>query len=155
MSTNPVTAAVPIDHQQSPEIVDVLALQHAEIRHGIDGVRNCTKTVRGARYVALIRRLTSHERAEKAVIYPTLRATCADAAALLDDRLIEERRTDELIAKLRLFEPSSDEFMTLFDRLAHTVVEHATNEEACLVPLLRTMTITERADLARRFLAAQ
>lgn len=138
------------------DVVDVVLEQHEAAKKGLNDVSNATGEQRRAAFLALSGVLASHEAAEEAVIYPALRKLGAEGIQVADARTTEESAAKENVTKLKSMDADSSEFDGLFAAFTADVIEHATNEEAEVLPMLRaSWSDDERADMGDAFIAAQ
>jgi hemerythrin superfamily protein len=99
--------------------------------------------------------LLSHERAEMRVLYPELRMH-DELRALANRHDAEASELERMIHDLDEVDIAGDTFGNLFERLADTVVHHATEEEQDFFPRAQRVIGKDRAkDLDPKFLATQ
>ena len=128
------------------DVVALLEQQHEQVRHLLASLRGAPDP---ELFTALVRLLSAHETAEEMVVYPAVRASLPDGAALADARRDEEREAKALLADLESMGVDHDEFATAFARFADDVLRHATNEERQVFPLLRSeISEEQRLDMA-------
>ncbi len=137
------------------DVVDAVLEQHDAAKRGLAEVANATGSNRSDRFHELAGVLAAHEAAEESVIYPALRRLGDEGARVADARTSEEAAAEQTLWKLQGLDATSDEFGQLFDRFSAEVMEHATKEEAEVLPLLRSsFSDDERGSMGDAFVAA-
>lgn len=111
------------------DIVDLLVLQHAQIRDLFDEVQSTTGDARKKAFQRLVRLLAVHETAEEEIVHPMARRSLPGGDGLIDDRLAEERQAKELLAEIDGMDTEDPSFMPKLDTLRLAVLTHARSEE--------------------------
>ena len=119
------------------DVVDLLLVQHAQVRQLFDDVVASSDEERKERFDALVRLLAVHETAEEEVVHPLARRVMPDDATTVDDRLEEERVAKELLSQLDGMDANDEQFDTLIVQLRDSVLAHAASEEREEFALLR------------------
>jgi hemerythrin superfamily protein len=132
------------------DVVDLLIHQHSQIRDLFDEVENTLGQDRKNAFDRLVRLLAVHETAEEEIIHPLARHTLPGGEEIVDDRLEEEHRAKEKLARIEGMDPETPQFLTELDKLRIAVLTHARAEERYEFPRIRD----ELGDAQRRGLAA-
>jgi hemerythrin superfamily protein len=132
------------------DVVDLLVHQHSQIRDLFDEVENTLGQDRRNAFDRLVRLLAVHETAEEEIIHPLARHTLPGGEEIVDDRLEEEHRAKEKLARIEGMDPETPQFLTELDELRIAVLTHARAEERYEFPRIRD----ELGDAQRRGLAA-
>ncbi|GHH86394.1 hemerythrin [Streptomyces sulfonofaciens] len=111
------------------DVVALLMAQHGEIRNLFDEVEQSEGDQRRDAFRGLVRMLAVHETAEEEVVHPYARRSVEGGAQIVDERLEEERKAKELLARLDGMDPADERFMPLLQELRTAVTEHARAEE--------------------------
>lgn len=111
------------------DVVDLLVHQHGQIRDLFDEVENRIGNERKDAFERLVRLMAIHETAEEEIIHPLARRSLPGGEGIVDDRLEEERKAKEKLARLEGMDPNSPQFLTELDELRITVLTHARAEE--------------------------
>ena len=135
---------------QEGDVVDLLIHQHSQIRDLFDEVENTVGDDRKDAFDRLVRLLAVHETAEEEIIHPLARRTLPGGEENVDDRLEEERKAKEKLARIKSMDPQSRQFLTELDELRIAVLTHARAEERYEFLRIRD----EISDAHRRGLAA-
>jgi hemerythrin superfamily protein len=98
----------------------------------------------------LVRLLAVHETAEEEIIHPLARHALPGGEEIVDDRLEEEHRAKEKLARIEGMDPETPQFLTELDELRIAVLTHARAEERYEFQRIRG----ELGDAQRRGLAA-
>ena len=114
---------------KNTDVIDLLVDQHAQIRQLFMQTLMSAGPERKQFFAQLVHLLAIHETAEEEIIHPLARRTLKGGAALIDDRLEEERKAKELLATLEKMDTDDPNFMSLLDRLRMAVLTHARAEE--------------------------
>ncbi|WP_213455990.1 hemerythrin domain-containing protein [Rhizomonospora bruguierae] len=117
------------------DVVDLLVSQHARIEELFLLVGASAAEVRRDSFAELVRLITVHEAAEQQFVHPLARTGGGDA--MVDDRLREEQRTNDMLGQLveaGLGHPTFDTSLLL---LREAVLGHCQNEERHEHPHLR------------------
>jgi hemerythrin superfamily protein len=132
------------------DVVDLLVHQHSQIRDLFNEVENTLADARKDAFDRLVRLLAVHETAEEEIIHPLARRALPGGEEIVDDRLGEERKAKEKLARLERMDPESRAFLTELDELRIAVLTHARAEERYEFLRIRD----EFSDAQRRGLAA-
>lgn len=111
------------------DVVALLVAQHGEIRNLFDEVEYSEGEQRRDAFRSLVRMLAIHETAEEEVVHPYARRSVEGGTQIVDERLEEERKAKELLARLDGMDPGNEQFMPLLLELRTAVTEHARAEE--------------------------
>ncbi len=134
------------------DIVGVLQTDHNEVRALFARLETTPVDQRGDLFSEIVSELARHETAEEMIVYPTLRDAAPRGDQVAEARLTEEQEAEELMAAMEDMDPTSDEFLTSFQRLREEVEEHASHEEQEVFPRLREYCDAEqRSSMADRF----
>lgn len=126
------------------DVVELLIGQHMQIRDLFVEVSGSTGDERADAFARLVRLLAVHETAEEIVVHPAARSAIDGGAAIVDDRLAEEREAKEMLAHLEEIGTDSPAFPEELERLRRAVLEHAHHEEAYEFRYLRQQHDPER-----------
>src|SRR5579871_4109608 len=116
-------------------VVDLIRSQHEQVKTLLTRVATGTGSELESGFCDLRRMLVVHETAEEEVVYPALRATGAEGLRIAEERTKEEQEGTEMLSKLEDIDVSSGEFSTTFEQFRTAVLNHATAEEATVLPL--------------------
>jgi hemerythrin superfamily protein len=111
------------------DVVDLLVHQHGQIRDLFDEVENRIGDERKEAFERLVRLMAVHETAEEEIIHPLARRSLPGGDGIVDDRLEEERRAKEKLARIEGMDHDSPQFLTELDELRIAVLTHARAEE--------------------------
>jgi hemerythrin superfamily protein len=111
------------------DVVDLLVHQHSQIRDLFNEVENTLGDERKNAFDRLVRLLAVHETAEEEIIHPMARHSLPGGEEIVDDRLEEERKAKEKLARLESMDPETPQFLTELDELRIAVLTHARAEE--------------------------
>jgi hemerythrin superfamily protein len=111
------------------DVVDLLVHQHGQIRDLFDEVEHRIGDERKDAFQRLVRLMAVHETAEEEIIHPLARRSLPGGAGIVDDRLEEERKAKEKLARIEGMDPDSPQFLTELDELRIAVLTHARAEE--------------------------
>jgi hemerythrin superfamily protein len=141
----------------NPDVVALLLEQHRTVRQLIASVKTADADGRGAAFEPLVRLLAVHETAEEVVVYPALARSAGDEGArVAEARKSEEDAAKKMLADLEDLDPTSAQFMTMFEAFATDVEAHAAAEEGEVFPLLaQTNDAQAMRDLGGDLVAAQ
>ena len=128
-------------HMESDDVVAFLERQHADVRDALGSLRAHPDS---ALLDRLVRMLAVHETAEEMVIYPALRAEVPDGDAIADARIAEETQSKQDLAALESMGVEDERFEGAIGAFADAVLQHASNEEKYVFPLLREHVDAER-----------
>ena len=145
-----------VDTNDHSDVVAVVLEQHKAAKLGLAEVLNATGDKREESFRSLAGVLAAHEGAEEAVIYPALRALGDNGVKIADARTREEAAAKETLTKLMGMDTGSADFTDLFQPFMADVLEHATKEEAEVLPLLTaSFDDGQRRAMGEAFRAAQ
>lgn len=125
------------------DAVSLLTQQHDIIRDLFEQVELATPSTRRSAFEPLVRLLAVHETAEEIVVHPAVRGCGVEGEAVTTTRLAEEDRAKRLLADLEHLDPSTVDFMQLFEEFRGAVLRHAEMEERESFPLLVQMKDAE------------
>jgi hemerythrin superfamily protein len=111
------------------DVIDLLVHQHGQIRDLFDEVENRIGDERKDAFERLVRLMAVHETAEEEIIHPLARRSLPGGEGIVDDRLEEERKAKEKLARIEGMDPNSPQFLTELDELRIAVLTHARAEE--------------------------
>lgn len=126
------------------DVVALIRQQHELIRELFATVRESAPAARAEAFEPLVRLLAVHETAEEEVVYPDVKLQGDDAQRAVAERLSEEDAAKKALAELEGMDAASAEFSQKLALFEHDVLEHASREDAEILPLL------ERHDRQRR-----
>ena len=144
-------------NQRKPDdIIDVVTAQHHQVAAMLDAVQQASPADRAGKFQSLVDFVGAHERAEEEAIYPVLRGLGSRGASIADDRVAEEEKATQEVAKLQHMDAASNEFAAAFAMFSAAVHRHAETEEDLVLGMLRdSLPDGERADMAAHFLAVE
>ena len=141
---------------RGPDIVALLAEDHAEARHLLEEVPGLSLEQRRDAFPYLVRTLVGHESAEELVVYPALRSCDGGGGEVAAQRLAEQHRAERLLGALEHLRIDDPSFEASLRRLADDVLEHAEAEERTAFPaLLAGLGEEQRHVLAGKYLRAK
>lgn len=111
------------------DVVTLLLRQHTQIRGLFDQVATEEGTRRDETFQQLARLLTVHEAAEQEVLHPYARQAFEGGADVVASRRKEERKADQVLARLADMGTDAPEFGPLLNELRQEVLAHAEAEE--------------------------
>ena len=126
------------------DVTEVVLEQHKDVVQRLSAVLSKTGSDRTEEFESLAKFLPAHEAAERAVIYPALRALGAEGTRIAEARTQEEGAASDVITKLKGLDTGSAEFETMFTEFSAKVHQHAASEEAEVLPLLNSSTTLEQ-----------
>jgi hypothetical protein len=133
----PKTADTALPEGSDIDVVDLLLTQHARIEELFLLVAGSTGDAKREAFDDLVRLLAVHETAEEEVVHPLGRRIADNGDAVVDDRLDEERRANEMLAQLVEAGVDDDGFDVALLLLRSAVLMHARHEERYEFPYLR------------------
>ncbi|WP_214371326.1 ester cyclase [Pseudonocardia sp. H11422] len=133
------------------DVVALLIRQHQLIRELCDEVAAAPPAGRHEPFQRLLRLMAVHEAVEEEIVHPYVRRRIAGAAAVVKDRLEEERDAKEILVRLDSMGTDAAEFMPHFEQFRATVIAHAQSEESSEFAELREQA---RPSLRRAMAAA-
>jgi hemerythrin superfamily protein len=111
-------------------VVAFLKEQHEQIKAMFQQVTDASGEQREKEFLELRRLLAVHETAEEEIVHPLAREALAErGAAVVAERLEEERHAKEALRDLEDMNVDSAEFEALFGELRRAVLAHAEAEE--------------------------
>ncbi|WP_055478592.1 hemerythrin domain-containing protein [Sphaerimonospora mesophila] len=138
------------------DVIDLLVHQHSMIRDMFDEVAEAPDDGRAEAFRRLVRMLAVHETAEEEIVHPYARRKLDGGAAVVADRLAEERAAKRLLAMMDRNGPQHPDFLSNLDELRIAVLTHARAEERYEFPRLRARTSAmERRAMALGLRAAE
>ncbi|WP_165985282.1 hemerythrin domain-containing protein [Streptomyces sp. YIM 98790] len=138
------------------DVVALLMRQHGDIRNLFDEVERSEGDARRDAFHRLVRLLAVHETAEEETVHPYARRAVAGGEGVVADRLEEERRAKETLARLDGMDTDDPAFLPGLLQLRTAVMEHARAEERYeFTHLRRTADPGRLAALARAVRAAE
>jgi hypothetical protein len=117
------------------DVVDLLEAQHARIEELFLLVGASAAEVRRDSFAELVRLITVHEAAEQQFVHPLARTGGGDA--MVEDRLREEQRTNDMLGQLVEAGVGHPTFDTTLLVLREAVLGHCRSEEMYEHPHLR------------------
>lgn len=126
------------------DVVSLLLEDHEHARDELNSFAEADRSSWGAGFSALAGNLAAHEAAEELAVYPILRDEVPGGSFVAEPRLQEQASARQLIAEMKAMDAGSDEFAQAFGRLRTAVLQHASEEEAEVLPLLRERLAPDR-----------
>ena len=137
------------------DVVSLITQDHAAIEQRFSEFESAAAGTHGELFVKLRDQLVRHEYAEQAVVYPEIQGLDG-GSKVSDARLAEESAAEKALAELAKLEPGSPEFLSSLAGLRSSVLAHAHNEEAEVLPLLAVHEEHDRAVyLGQKFKSAK
>lgn len=109
------------------DVIRILYEQHAQVQDLFERVEKASGEGRQQAFDELTALLIAHETAEQSVLRPVSRETAGDD--VVQARLQEEEKANQVIAELKKLDVSSSEFDRMFAEFKKAVVDHAEHEE--------------------------
>ncbi len=109
-------------------VIDLLLAQHVQIEQLLHRILSTPSTAKREPFEDLVRLLAVHESAEEEIVHPFVRQSGIDQG-VVDSRLAEEHEAKQVLSDLYELGVENVEFDTKFQEFAHSVIEHARNEE--------------------------
>ena len=131
------------------DVIGILYEQHAQVQDLFERVEKSSGGARQEAFDELTALLIAHEKAEQAVLRPVSRETAGDD--VVEARLQEEEKANQVIAELKKLDVSSAEFDRMFAEFKQAVVDHAEHEETEEFPTV----LEERDEDERRAMGEQ
>lgn len=136
------------------DVVDLIMQDHREMERLFAKLQTEPET-RPMLTPVLAMVLAAHSRAEEAEVYPAARKEAGETAEV-EHSQDEHLLADQLLAKLVGCDPETASYRTALDELVEAVTHHVQEEEATVLPGLRSRLSEERRDeLAGAFAAAR
>jgi hemerythrin superfamily protein len=133
-------------------IIDHLTADHEQIKVLFSDVMFVRPENRADVFCQLVTELVQHEVAEEVVVFPEVRRSSPEAAAVVDARRHEQAEVEQMLAQMENVEPTNPEFTAALAELSTAVINHATAEERGVFPLLRAAEQPEvLVELAARY----
>lgn len=129
--------------RSTDEVFRYLIDQHAKIEALFDDVLGSPEDARARPFAALRRLLAVHEVTEQSVVHPRARRDLDTGVAMIDQRLAEEHKTEQILTELEDLDTGSVEFENRITQLKAAVMVHARREEDGEFDRLREM-LTDR-----------
>src|SRR3569833_2480848 len=104
------------------DVVDLLVHQHSQLRDLFDEVVNRIGDERKDAFERLVRLMAIHETTEKEIIHQLTLRTLPGGTEIVDDRLEEERKAKDKLARIERMDPESPQFLTELDELRVAVL---------------------------------
>lgn len=117
------------------DVIDEVLKDHEEIKGLFTAVEQTSGDGRRDAFEDLVKKLAVHETAEQEVVHPLARK--ADAATMVEQRLMEEKDGERALTDLQRMGPDDPAFQALFDQLKADVLTHAEHEETEEHPRIR------------------
>jgi hemerythrin superfamily protein len=123
----------------SADAIELLIADHRTVDQLFKQYNAATHDPKIANYAAaeIVKELSVHAVIEEQVLYPTVRRTLPDGAALADHALEEHQEVKELLTKVDGRDASEPEVRTTMGRVEQAVTEHVEEEEHDLFPKLK------------------
>jgi hemerythrin superfamily protein len=118
-------------------IIEHLTADHEQIKGLFSDVMFVRPENRAAVFCQLVTELVQHEVAEEVVVFPEVRGSSPDAAAVVDARGHEQAEVEQMLAQMEKLDPTNPEFTAALAELSTAVINHAEAEERGVFPLLR------------------
>lgn len=111
------------------DVVDFLTAQHEQIKSMFTKTLAASGKAREEAFVDLRRLLAVHETVEEEIVHPRAKRKIANGAAVVGQRLEEEREAKTMLHQLEKLDVDSGEFTQLLIELRDAVLDHAQHEE--------------------------
>ncbi|MET9293920.1 hemerythrin domain-containing protein [Streptomyces sp. NPDC003077] len=111
------------------DVVALLMRQHEEIRHLFHEVETAKDEARRDAFRRLVHLLAVHETAEEEVVHPYARHAFGGGEEVVNERLLEEKKAKEALARLEHLDPDDAGFLPQLQALRRDVEAHADAEE--------------------------
>jgi hemerythrin superfamily protein len=121
----------------SHDVVSLLLEDHEQARGALKSFEDADRSQWSDQFPEIADTLARHEAAEEAAVYPILSDEIPGGAALAAPRLEEQSEARGLLGQMKSMTIGSDEFAEAFAKLRSAVLEHASEEESEIFPLLR------------------
>jgi len=118
-------------------IIDHLTADHQQIKVLFSDVMFVRPENRGDVFCQLVSELAQHEVAEELVVFPEVKGSSPDAAAVVEALRHEQADVEQMLAEMEKLEPTNPEFTGALAELSTAVINHAEAEERGVFPLLR------------------
>ncbi|GAA1660042.1 hypothetical protein GCM10009830_01370 [Glycomyces endophyticus] len=136
------------------DVVDLIMADHREFERLLDQLRHHPET-RPLAVPVLAAILTAHSRAEEAEVYPVATSEAGESHEV-EHSQEEHEHAELLLVKLIETDPESAKFEDVLKELADSVTHHLEEEEATVLPGMRTrLDDARRAELGAAFTAAR
>ena len=136
------------------DVIRILYEQHAQIQDLFERVEKASGEGRQEAFDELTALLVAHETAEQEALRPVSRETAGNN--VVEARLQEEQKANQVIAELKMLDVSSSEFDDMFADFKQAVVDHAKHEENDEFPsVLEDRDADERRLMGERFSKAE
>jgi hemerythrin superfamily protein len=141
---------------KNADVVDIIKTQHKEVERLLTAVASGSGEALEASFCDLRRLIAIHETAEEEVVYPVLRATGDKGTKVVEARTTEEAEGVKVLGELEALGTDSPEFAPKFEKFRKAVLEHASNEEAEVLPLIeKTQNAERRGQMGETFRRAE
>lgn len=115
---------------------ELLRQQHDNVKKMFSEMERARGKERQELFDCLRKTLAVHETAEEMIIYPELRSINKTAASVADARVQEESEAKKVLSELEKLGTDDAKFDEQFAEFRSAVLEHATNEELNVFPML-------------------
>ncbi len=119
----------------SDDVLSLIMQDHAAIEQRFSEFDSAAPETHAELFVRLRDQLVRHEYAEQGVVYPELEGVDG-GSDVVEARVAEESAAERALAELEKLSPGSTEFSTGLAGLRVSMLAHAHNEEAQVLPLL-------------------
>lgn len=138
----------------SADVVDLIMQDHREVERLFDELKDSPEK-RPNLLPVLTTLLTAHSRAEEAEVYPVAAAEAGEKEEVSHSQQ-EHIEADQLLAELAATDPASPDFDKVLQNLIDAVSHHVEEEEAKVLPGMRSnLSDDRRADLGEAFAASR
>jgi len=130
------------DMSSSPPPNDLVGLvleDHAMAKSLFDRIDDPDANL-SALFAQIVKALAVHEVAEEEILYPAVRSWVGGGDSMAGPRLAEQREAKELLATMEKLGPA----IPMLQHLKATVLEHAAQEEAEVLPALKAAVEPDR-----------
>lgn len=153
--SNPDPSVTTASDTASADVVALIREQHELIRELFSIVRESAPAARGEAFEPLVRLLAVHETAEEEVVYPDVTLQGDAAQRAVKERMAEEDAAKRTLAELESLDAASAAFSQQLAMFEHDVLEHASREEAEILPLLEQHDRRRRETMGHAFTLAE
>jgi hypothetical protein len=132
------------------DVVDLIMADHREVERLFDLLSKEPAT-RVLHFPVLCSLLIAHSRAEESDVYPAARNEAGESEEVAHSQE-EHAEAEHLLEQMVTMDPTSGEFDKALEELVAAVTHHVEEEEANVLPGMRTgLSIQRRAELADAF----
>lgn len=148
MRTEQTTSSKPRHASQTPDAVDLLTQDHANVKalfaqYEALGERALASKKKLA--IKICTELTKHATAEEELFYPAVREAAADTDDLVDEAVVEHASAKELIAQILAMDADEDLYDAKIKVLSEQIEHHVGEEEGEMFPKARKSGIDLQA----------